>query len=77
MSLRQQAVALATLSRKEYHRVVRIWLQTVLPPAINMGLYFLIFGELIGARIGHDRIFPTLPTAVAAYQEWVSRNPQA
>ena len=49
MSLRQQAVALATLSRKEYHRVVRIWLQTVLPPAINMGLYFLIFGELIGA----------------------------
>jgi ABC-2 type transport system permease protein len=52
MSLRQQAVALATLSHKEYVRVVRIWLQTVLPPAINMGLYFLIFGELIGARIG-------------------------
>ena len=35
MSLRQQAVALATLSRKEYVRVVRIWLQTVLPPAIT------------------------------------------
>lgn len=52
MSLRQQAIALATLSRKEYDRVVRIWLQTILPPAINMGLYFLVFGELIGSRIG-------------------------
>jgi len=31
----------------------------------------------IGARIGRDRIFPTLPTAVAAYQDWVVRNPQA
>ncbi len=31
----------------------------------------------IGARIGHDRIFPTLPTAVAAYQEWVTQHPQA
>lgn len=31
----------------------------------------------IGARIGHDRIFPTLPTAVAAYQEWSARDPQA
>jgi ABC-2 type transport system permease protein len=52
MSLRQQAVALATLARKEYDRVVRIWGQTILPPAINMGLYFLIFGNLIGKRIG-------------------------
>ncbi|MBL8226513.1 MAG: ABC transporter permease [Chromatiales bacterium] len=52
MSLRQQAVALATLSRKEYDRVIRIWGQTILPPAINMGLYFLIFGNLIGSRIG-------------------------
>jgi MFS superfamily sulfate permease-like transporter len=31
----------------------------------------------IGARIGQDRIFPTLPTAVAAYLEWVAQNPQA
>jgi ABC-2 type transport system permease protein len=52
MSLRQQVVALATLSRKEFDRVVRIWGQTILPPAINMGLYFLIFGNLIGGRIG-------------------------
>ena len=52
MSFLQQAIALSTLSRKEYHRVVRIWGQTILPPAINMALYFVIFGNLIGSRIG-------------------------
>ncbi len=52
MSVRQQAIALATLCRKEYHRVVRIWGQTILPPVINMALYFVIFGNLIGRRIG-------------------------
>jgi ABC-2 type transport system permease protein len=52
MNLRQQAIALATLSLKEYHRVVRIWGQTILPPVINMALYFVIFGNLIGSRIG-------------------------
>ncbi|MEZ5563975.1 MAG: ABC transporter permease [Gammaproteobacteria bacterium] len=50
--MRQQAIALVTLSRKELHRVLRIWPQTILPPAINMGLYFIIFGNLIGSRIG-------------------------
>jgi ABC-2 type transport system permease protein len=52
VSARQQAIALATLCRKEYHRVVRIWGQTILPPVINMALYFIIFGNLIGRRIG-------------------------
>ena len=52
MSLRTQAIALATLSRKEFDRVTRIWVQTLLPPAINMALYFVIFGSLIGRRIG-------------------------
>jgi len=52
LSIRQQSVALATLCRKEYHRVVRIWGQTILPPVINMALYFVIFGNLIGRRIG-------------------------
>jgi ABC-2 type transport system permease protein len=52
VNLRQQAIGLATLSRKEYHRVVRIWGQTILPPVINMALYFVIFGNLIGRRIG-------------------------
>ena len=38
--------------RKESRRVVRIWVQTIVPPAITMTLYFIIFGSLVGARIG-------------------------
>jgi ABC-2 type transport system permease protein len=34
------------------HRILRIWAQTLVPPAITMTLYFLIFGNLIGSRIG-------------------------
>lgn len=37
---------------KEFLRFIRIWVQTVLPPAITMALYFVIFGTLIGDRIG-------------------------
>ena len=52
--VRENAVALATLVRKEYVRIVRIWVQTLVPPAITMTLYFIIFGELIGRRIGEE-----------------------
>ena len=45
-------VALQTLVRKEVVRVARIWIQTIVPPAITMTLYFIIFGNLIGRRIG-------------------------
>jgi ABC-2 type transport system permease protein len=45
-------VALKTIVRKEVIRVLRIWVQTVVPPAITMTLYFIIFGNLIGRRIG-------------------------
>ena len=38
--------------RKESRRVVRIWVQTIVPPAITMTLYFIIFGSLVGSRIG-------------------------
>jgi ABC-2 type transport system permease protein len=41
-----------TLVRKEVVRVLRIWVQTIVPPAITMTLYFIIFGNLIGKRIG-------------------------
>lgn len=44
--------ALYTLCRKEIVRILRIWSQTILPPAITMTLYFVIFGNLIGSRIG-------------------------
>jgi ABC-2 type transport system permease protein len=52
MSLRGQLISLLTLARKEYRRVLRIWVQTIMPPAITMTLYFIIFGNLIGRRIG-------------------------
>ncbi|MBM4195573.1 MAG: ABC transporter permease [Gammaproteobacteria bacterium] len=52
MNLRTQLVALLTLLRKEYTRVFRIWVQTIVPPAMTTALYFLIFGNLIGKRIG-------------------------
>jgi len=45
-------VGFTTIVRKETRRVVRIWLQTIVPPAITMTLYFIIFGRLVGSRIG-------------------------
>ncbi|MBL0162195.1 MAG: ABC transporter permease [Xanthomonadales bacterium] len=45
-------VALLTIARREVMRILRIWAQTLVPPAITMTLYFLIFGSLIGSRIG-------------------------
>ncbi|MCB1773254.1 MAG: ABC transporter permease [Gammaproteobacteria bacterium] len=45
-------VAYRTIVTKEILRFSRIWVQTVLPPAITMALYFVIFGKLIGAQIG-------------------------
>lgn len=45
-------VAFVTILNKEVTRFMRIWLQTILPPAITMTLYFVIFGHLIGPRIG-------------------------
>lgn len=44
--------ALYTIVRREVARILRIWGQTLVPPAITMTLYFLIFGGLIGSRVG-------------------------
>jgi len=52
MSYAEQYIALMTLLRKEVRRYLRIWPQTLLPSAITMSLYFVIFGSLIGSRIG-------------------------
>ena len=52
MNIAVNWVALKTLVRKEIMRVARIWVQTIVPPAITMTLYFIIFGNLIGRRIG-------------------------
>ena len=45
-------IALGTIVRREVVRILRIWPQTLVPPAITMTLYFLIFGGLIGSRVG-------------------------
>ena len=50
--LRINIVGLGTIVRREIRRVVRIWVQTIVPPAITMTLYFIIFGNLVGRRIG-------------------------
>lgn len=47
-----QWIAFITIVRKEIRRFMRIWVQTLIPPVITMGLYFVIFGNLIGSRIG-------------------------
>jgi ABC-2 type transport system permease protein len=45
-------VAFSTILVKEILRFSRIWVQTILPSAITTTLYFVIFGRLIGERIG-------------------------
>jgi len=45
-------IAFETIVIKEVRRFSRIWLQTLVPPAITIGLYFVIFGNLVGRRIG-------------------------
>ena len=45
-------IAFETIVSKEIRRFSRIWLQTLVPPAITIALYFVIFGNLVGRRIG-------------------------
>jgi ABC-2 type transport system permease protein len=52
MNLHAQYIAFKTIVIKEFLRFTRIWIQTVLPPAVTMVLYFIIFGNLIGSQIG-------------------------
>ncbi|MEX2353979.1 MAG: ABC transporter permease, partial [Gammaproteobacteria bacterium] len=52
MSNRKILIAFLTILIKEVSRFLRIWGQTILPPAVSMTLYFIIFGSLIGPRIG-------------------------
>ncbi|WP_392559420.1 ABC transporter permease [Orbus mooreae] len=45
-------IALKSIWRKEITRFMRIWVQTLIPPVVTMSLYFIIFGNLIGSRVG-------------------------
>lgn len=51
MTFTEKFTAFKTIMVKEYLRFIRIWIQTVLPPAITTALYFVIFGNLIGSQI--------------------------
>jgi ABC-2 type transport system permease protein len=51
MNRRQLWVAFWTIVTKEVVRFLRIWTQTILPPAITMGIYFVVFGRFLGDRI--------------------------
>ena len=44
--------ALKSLVMKDTNRYLRIWVQTLVPPVITTSLYFIIFGKMIGGRIG-------------------------
>lgn len=52
MNIRSHSIAFQTILIKETLRFLRIWIQTLLPPAITTALYFIIFGKLIGAQLG-------------------------
>ena len=52
MNAMEQYIAFSSILRREIRRFLRIWTQTLLPPVITTTLYFVIFGSLIGSRIG-------------------------
>lgn len=45
-------ISFKTLFIKEIRRFSHIWIQTIVPPAVTTSLYFLIFGQIVGSRIG-------------------------
>jgi ABC-2 type transport system permease protein len=49
---RARWVGLKTIIIREYGRIMRIWAQTIVPSAVTSALYFVIFGSLIGGRVG-------------------------
>ncbi len=63
MGIRTNFIALKTILIKEILRFLRIWIQTILPAAITMSLYFIIFGKLIGVQIG--------PIAGFSYMQYI------
>ena len=51
MTYKEKLIALQTIVAKEIRRFLRIWVQTILPSAITMSLYFLIMGKFIGSQL--------------------------
>jgi len=51
MTLQRIWIPYYTMMRKEFVRIMRIWSQTLLPPAVTSSLYFIIFGAFIGSQL--------------------------
>jgi|SRR3989338_6260391 len=51
MDSRERYIAFRAILDKETTRVLRIWQQTLLPSAITMALYLMIFGAFIGSQV--------------------------
>ena len=58
MNIKRDWIGFQTIVIKEMVRVIRLWTQTILPSAMTMALYFIIFGHLMGRRIGTFEGFP-------------------
>ncbi len=52
MSPAQLWISFYTMLRKDVVRMFRIWVQTFLPSVMTSTLYFLVFGTVLGSRIG-------------------------
>ena len=57
---RAEWIGFSTIVIREFNRIVRIWGQTIVPPAVTATLYFVIFGSLIGRRVGTVGGYPSL-----------------
>lgn len=51
MNGKQMLAAYMTIVRKEFLRLFRVWVQTLIPPVITTMLYFLVFGKFIGTQV--------------------------
>jgi ABC-2 type transport system permease protein len=60
MNIKVQSIALYTIIRREVSRIFRIWIQSLIGPIVNIFLYFLILGTIVGKRIGNINDIPYL-----------------
>ncbi len=58
-----RATGFRTIVIREFGRIIRIWGQTLVPSAVTTTLYFVIFGSLVGRRIGEMGGWTTWPTS--------------
>lgn len=64
MPVQAKWIAFYTMLRKDVVRIFRIWVQTFLPSVITSSLYFLIFGKVLGSRIGTMQGIPYMEFVV-------------